>query len=162
MTLLKVDPNLLVLHRFTRFQDAMKTIYALSDKNMPCESEKKKAKLLTAEESEAFCEKLKRFMREEKFYFKESASLRMLAEALDLHPNKLSWLLNEYMGQSFNDFINQYRLDSFLEKVKNPDFKHMSLLGIAYESGFNSKSVFHSFFKKKMGLSPKDWLKQAK
>ena len=56
------------------------------------------------------------------------------------------------MGVNFNEFINQYRLKHFKSIALNPDFKHITILGLAYDSGFNSKSVFNTFFKKVKAL----------
>ncbi|MEL6190873.1 MAG: helix-turn-helix domain-containing protein, partial [Bacteroidota bacterium] len=95
-------------------------------------------------------------------YANTDITLRTLAEAIDLHPNKLSWLLNEKIGKNFNDFVNGYRLKAFQEKAVDPQNSHLTLLGLAFESGFTSKSVFNDFFKKNMGLTPKAWVKQAK
>ena len=106
--------------------------------------------------------KLKTKMEVDKIFFDPSLTLRGMAETIDLHPNKLSWLLNEKIGKNFNDFINSYRLKAFQEKALDPQNGHLTLLGLAYESGFTSKSVFNDFFKKNTGLTPKAWVKQAK
>ena len=100
-------------------------------------------------------------MEEEELYTDPSISLRSLAAEIDLHPNKLSWLLNEKVGQNFNDFINTYRLESFQLRALDPKNKHLTLLGLALESGFNSKTVFNDFFKKNTGQTPKAWIKAA-
>lgn len=88
-------------------------------------------------------------------------TLKTLAEKINLHPNKLSWLLNEKLGKNFNDFINGYRLKAFQEKAVDPANSHLTLLGLAYESGFTSKSVFNDFFKRNTGLTPKAWVKKC-
>ncbi len=86
-------------------------------------------------------------------------TLRTLAEKMEVHPNKLSWVLNEKIGRNFNEFINDLRLSVFQQKAVDPTNAHLSILGLAYESGFTSKTVFNNFFKKKTGLTPKKWLK---
>lgn len=87
-------------------------------------------------------------------------TLRMLADQLEIHPNKLSWLLNERKGKNFNEFINHYRIQYFKKLALNPENRHISLIGLAYESGFNSKTVFNTYFKKETGMTPKEFLKQ--
>jgi AraC-like DNA-binding protein len=87
-------------------------------------------------------------MKKEKWFQNLSLSLRKLAENLNISSNKLSWLLNERIGQNFNEYINSFRLENFKESALNPTNNHLTLLGLAYESGFNSKSVFNAFFKK--------------
>ena len=101
-------------------------------------------------------------MEEEKFFLDVNLGLKDLAGKINLHPNKLSWLLNERVGKNFYNFINSYRLKEFQEKAIDPQNQHLSLLGLAYESGFNSKSVFNEYFKKNTGLTPKNWINQHK
>ena len=99
------------------------------------------------------------YMSTERPYLNNKISLRELASHLDLHPNKLSWLINERLEKNFSEFINDYRLDHFKSLALNAANKHLTLLGMAYDSGFNSKSVFNEFFKKQTGMTPKAWVK---
>ncbi len=115
---------------------------------------------LTEGEISAFKSALTEIMEQEKLYLNSELSLRMTAEAIQLHPNKLSWLLNEVVGKSFNEFINTYRLAAFQEKAGQPDYSNLTILGLAYECGFNSKSVFNEFFKKQVGTTPSKWIRQ--
>lgn len=121
---------------------------------------KVKSEVLTADEIREYTTILKSKMEEEKVYIDGSLNLRALAKEIALQPNKLSWLLNDQVGKNFNEFVNDYRIKTFQEKALNPSNKHLTILGIAYESGFNSKSVFNDFFKKSTGMTPKAWLKQ--
>ena len=61
---------------------------------------------------------------------------------------------------NFNDFINYYRVLAVQEKLKGGEHKRQTLLGIAYDAGFNSKATFNRAFKKVTGLSPKEWLEK--
>jgi TolB-like protein/AraC-like DNA-binding protein/Flp pilus assembly protein TadD len=116
--------------------------------------------LLDAETADNYTEKLTRFIAEEEPFLVPNLSLRSLAEQLEIHANKLSWLLNERIGKNFNDFINHYRVEYFKQLAIDPANSHISLLGLAYESGFNSKTVFNTYFKKEMGMTPKEFLKE--
>ncbi|MCB0637235.1 MAG: tetratricopeptide repeat protein [Lewinella sp.] len=118
--------------------------------------------LLTPAEIKRFLQELDRHMSQDRPYLDPALSLRQLAEELDLHPNKLSWLLNEQVGQNFNEYVNGYRLATFKLIALEPANQHLTLLGLAYESGFNSKSVFNDFFKKREGLTPGAWVKAHK
>jgi TolB-like protein/AraC-like DNA-binding protein/Flp pilus assembly protein TadD len=118
--------------------------------------------LLSKNEIEYYLEKLDELVNGDEIYTDPSLSLRDLAEKLELHPNKLSWLLNEHIGKNFNEYINAFRLITFKEKALNPNNKHFTLLGLAYESGFSSKTVFNTFFKKSEGMSPSVWVKSYK
>ncbi|WOD43209.1 helix-turn-helix domain-containing protein [Hwangdonia lutea] len=102
---------------------------------------------------------LNTYIENKKPFLNPNLTLKNLAESIKLHPNKLSWLLNEYLNQNFNEFINKYRLEHFKNEVLKPSNSHLTLLGIAYESGFNSKTVFNTFFKKETGITPRQWLK---
>ncbi|MEL7427773.1 MAG: AraC family transcriptional regulator, partial [Bacteroidota bacterium] len=88
-------------------------------------------------------------------------TLRDLAEQMGMPANQLSQLLNMGFQQNFAEFVNSYRLQTFKEKVANPKLHHLTLLALAYDSGFNSKTVFNTFFKKKMGMTPRTYWKQV-
>jgi AraC-like DNA-binding protein len=103
--------------------------------------------------------RLEQVMTGEELYLDAALSLRDLAAHVDTHPNKLSWLLNEHAGKNFNEYINSYRLEAFKVKALDPKNQHLTLLGLAYESGFNSKTVFNAFFKKMEGVTPRKWVK---
>ncbi|MEM9545704.1 MAG: helix-turn-helix domain-containing protein [Bacteroidota bacterium] len=106
--------------------------------------------------------KLLSYIQSEKPYLNPNLSLRMLAGSIGIHPNQLSWLLNQVIGKNFNEFINQKRISHFKELVVNPENSHISIIGLAYESGFNSKTVFNTAFKKETGLTPKEYQKLNK
>lgn len=98
-------------------------------------------------------------MDESRPFLDASVSLRVLASQLEITPNSLSWLINNEFQKNFNEFINEYRVNTFIEKVKDPSLSHLSLLGLAFDSGFNSKSSFNTIFKKMTGLTPSDYIK---
>jgi TolB-like protein/AraC-like DNA-binding protein len=118
--------------------------------------------LLSKNEIIYYLEQLDKLIKRDAIYLDPLMSLRQLAEKLELPPNKLSWLLNEQIGKNFNEYINNFRLIAFKEKALNPENSHLSLLGLAYESGFNSKTVFNVFFKKMEGITPRAWLNSQK
>lgn len=161
MTLLKVDPLLktTALIKEPQFQDLLKTIYLRSDSQVAAK-ETREGGPFTLREIDHFTQELAAKMREDKPYLNPALSLRELADSLELHPNKLSWLINESIGQNFNTYINAFRLEAFKALAKDPKNRHLTLLGLAYDSGFNSKTVFNSYFKKVEGMTPRAWLKQ--
>ncbi len=115
--------------------------------------------LLSEAEATTYQNILLEKMEMERHYLNSTLSLKELADKIDLHANKLSWLLNEKLNQNFYEFINSYRLKAFQAKALDPSYSHLSILGLAYESGFNSKSVFNHYFKKVTGQTPKAWVK---
>jgi TolB-like protein/AraC-like DNA-binding protein len=118
--------------------------------------------LMAAAEVNHYTDILEDLMQNEHQYLDTSLTLRTLADTINLHPNKLSWLLNERLEKNFNDYVNSYRLKDFQRKAIDPQYSHLTLLGLAYESGFTSKSVFNEFFRKNTGVTPKAWLKKQK
>jgi AraC-like DNA-binding protein len=84
-------------------------------------------------------------------------TIQKLAEMLSIPAPHLSQTINERLGKSFPDFINSYRVDQAKKKLLDPSLKHLSILGIAEEVGFNSKSSFNSVFKKHTGMTPSEF-----
>ncbi len=118
--------------------------------------------LMSEKEINILLPQLKKCMEVENLYLDPALSLRFLAKRLDVHPNKLSWLLNEFIGNNFNGYVNTFRLVTFKQKALDPNNSHLTLLGLAYESGFNSKTVFNAFFKKMENMTPRAWVKSQK
>ncbi|MFT7086213.1 MAG: TolB-like protein/AraC-like DNA-binding protein/Flp pilus assembly protein TadD [Vicingaceae bacterium] len=117
--------------------------------------------LLQEKEIELFQNQLLLHMTNESPYLNADLSLRSLASELDILPNKLSWLLNNCIGKNFNEFVNHYRVEAFKTLAKDPKNTNITILGLAYDCGFNSKTVFNTYFKKETGLTPKEFLKSA-
>ncbi|MFK7812786.1 MAG: helix-turn-helix domain-containing protein [Maribacter sp.] len=93
------------------------------------------------------------------FYLNPELTLASLADSLEIHPNKLSKIINEGIGKSFSDFVNEYRTKAVVMRLKNPDYNHITLLGISFECGFNSKTTFNRVFKEVMGVTPFEYKK---
>ncbi|MDW7693004.1 helix-turn-helix domain-containing protein [Flammeovirgaceae bacterium SG7u.111] len=155
------DPFLIPLREIPAYQHLASKTFIGKETHLPLTKKlAKEPPVLSASELEVFKVALLEVMEEKQPYLSPELSLRSLAETIQLHPNKLSRLLNEEIGKNFNDFINDYRLKAFQAKAINPTNNHLTLLGLAFESGFNSKSVFNDFFKKTTGLTPKAWVKE--
>lgn len=141
------------------FPEHVRKEQVITSKILPISSASKKITASPDAETLATLEQLNQLMGEDEIYLNPSLSLRELAQSLQIHPNKLSWLINENLGKNFNEYINDWRLTAFQQKALNPENSNITLLGLAYESGFNSKSVFNEFFKRATGLTPRAWLK---
>ena len=102
---------------------------------------------------------LQDFVAAEQPFLNPALTLRLLANQINLPPNQLSWLINASTGKNFNTFINQYRIEHFKKLAVDPTNAHISLIGLAYESGFNSKTVFNTAFKKAEGITPGAYVK---
>jgi AraC-like DNA-binding protein len=112
---------------------------------------------LTPERSERYLNKLLQFMEAERPYVDGDLTIQKLAERLSIPASHLSQTINERLGKSFPDFINSYRVKEAKKKLLDPALKHLSVLGIAEEVGFNSKSSFNAVFKKHTDMTPSEF-----
>ncbi|NOQ73121.1 MAG: helix-turn-helix domain-containing protein [Crocinitomix sp.] len=150
------DPIVSNLHSDKRFKQFHDTIFpAIANSSL----KKQKKALLAEDVAQEYKSRLLTHLTESESYLDPSLTLRSMAEKIEIHPNQLSWLLNEHIGKSFNEFINAYRIETFKHIAKDPKNAHLTLIGMAYDSGFNSKTVFNTYFKKETGLTPKQFLK---
>ncbi len=101
-------------------------------------------------------------LEQEKPYLEEQLSLAQLSQKLGISDKKLSALLNHYIGESFYDLINRYRVEHAKGLILDPNYEHLTLLAIGMEAGFSSKSSFNRIFKKVAGLSPSQFKKNKK
>jgi AraC-like DNA-binding protein len=99
------------------------------------------------------------FMKTHRPYLQSELSLQDLAKQMELPQHVLSRRINSAFGQNFNDFVNAYRVEAVKEMLLSGDAGHLSLLGIAYECGFNSKATFNRVFRKFTGQSPTEFRK---
>lgn len=147
-----------------RDHDAFKQL--LAQINFPSEVEsisinKPKAlkALLSKTEIETYSKTLNILIEKQSIYLDAQLNLKNLAAQLGISANKLSWLLNSYYKKNFNEFINAFRLAHFKHLALQPENKNLTLIAIAYDCGFNSKTVFNTYFKKMEGVTPKVWVK---
>lgn len=100
---------------------------------------------------------IKRAVEVNRYYQDPGLNLSSLAEKLGLPPHELSRVINTVFKKSFTDFINEYRVMAAARKMQDPAYDHITLLGIAFESGFNSKTTFNRIFKQMAGKSPTEY-----
>jgi len=115
-----------------------------------------------SDKTKSYHEALLQLMVEHKPYLDQDINLHSLAQQLDLSSGYLSQIINQYEGKNFFDFVNSYRVLEVKHKIGHPDYDHLNLLGIAYDSGFKSKSTFNLAFKKLTGMTPSSFKKQKK
>ena len=96
-------------------------------------------------------------METQKPYLDPELNLPTLAGQLDLSLNELSELVNRIFGENFNQFVNRYRVEESKRLLISEKHAHLSMVGIAFEAGFNSKTAFNTTFKKMTGLAPTDF-----
>ncbi|MDB4920055.1 ABC transporter permease, partial [Mucilaginibacter sp.] len=105
---------------------------------------------------------LKKTVKAKLYYQDPELSLSSLAEKLELTTHELSRIINTVLKKSFNDFINEYRVADVVQKMQDSASDHITLLGIAFESGFNSKTTFNRTFKQMTGKSPAEYKNDLK
>ncbi|OJJ17162.1 hypothetical protein BKI52_31120 [marine bacterium AO1-C] len=110
--------------------------------------------------TEEHYQKVLRLFEEEKLYQNAELNMSLLAEKTGLSNGYLSQIINQKEGKNFFDFINYYRVEEVKQKLNDAAFNHYSILGIALEAGFKSKSTFNSAFKKFTGQTPSNFRKQ--
>ncbi len=112
--------------------------------------------------NEAFKTRLLNIMERHQPFLQPELTLQELANLLEIPPNTLSKLINSDFNQNFNDFINAYRVEEVKQKLFDSRLQHLSILGIAFESGFNSKATFNRAFRKHAGVSPTEFVAAQK
>ncbi|MEL6657272.1 MAG: tetratricopeptide repeat protein [Bacteroidota bacterium] len=150
---LLVEPFMKPLRQKPRFAAILKDIQRKAAPVLPPEP----LKVSPADEEDM--RKLEALMQTQAPYLDAQLSLRKLAVLAGHHPNYLSRLINECTGHNFAEYTNAFRLAAFAEKAQNPDNQKLTLLALAYECGFNSKTVFNTYCKKATGLTPSAYWK---
>lgn len=115
---------------------------------------------LSDKEAENHLKNLLNVMETDKPYLNSELTLGDLAEKLSMSTHNLSEILNTRLKQNFYDFINRYRVEEVKRRLADKESEKYSLLSIAFDSGFNSKSSFNTIFKKQTGTTPSQYRKQ--
>jgi AraC-like DNA-binding protein len=107
-------------------------------------------------------DRLDELMDNEQLFLNPDLTLKELSLKLKMHSNYISRIINEHFGMSYNDFINKYRVEEVKKRFEDPDYSNKTVLEIMYETGFYSKSVFNTAFKKFAGMTPSEYRKKIK
>ncbi len=100
---------------------------------------------------------LKETIANKKLYTNSNLNLRLLSEALQVKEKELSRLINTHSKTNFYQFINEFRISEFKDLIQSPKAEQLSILGLAEEAGFSSKSTFYTTFKALEGMTPKQY-----
>ncbi|MEZ0004805.1 AraC-like DNA-binding protein [Flavobacterium sp. 28YEA47A] len=168
--MLKVMPIAYAISAFflAYFSIRQRTIFAFGKKELQDISElfeapqnnSKKSARLEKNEVERLSEQLNRLITEEKIFLDNELSLPVLADKLKISIHDASYLINEVTGNNFYSYINSKRVEEAQRLLLSDKSEELNMLGIAFASGFNSKTTFNTAFKKYTGLSPTQYLKQ--
>ena len=139
------------------FSNEKKSIKEKTTTTSAIKKEKYATSGLSTEIAEDLYKNLIEELNTKSYYTESSLSLNDLAQKLDISPNYLSQIINEKEGKNFFDFINAFRVAEFKRLVAIPTNQQYTLLALAYDCGFNSKSSFNRSFKKHAGLTPSQY-----
>ncbi len=112
---------------------------------------------LSKSEINSTVQALHQLMIEKKIFKNQKLSVAEVAKELGITRQQLSEILNNHMKIRFQDLLNQYRVEEFIDCLDQEKYNHYTLLGIASEAGFSSKSSFNSTFKKLKGVTPSQY-----
>jgi AraC-like DNA-binding protein len=115
---------------------------------------------LRPEQAEEYLTTLLKIMDEEKPFLDGDLTIHELSVKTGIPRHYITEVLNEKYGRNFFSFVNEYRIREALSRMNDPKYQHYTLLAIAYDAGFNSKSTFNSFFKAYTGKTPSSYRKE--
>ena len=115
---------------------------------------------LSPEEAGSIQQRLVLLMERERLFLDPELTLPQLSEKLALSPHHVSQVINNDLNKSFFDFVNEYRVREAQRLLSSPEARHLSILGVALDAGFNSKSAFYTAFSKHTGMNPTQFKKR--
>ena len=125
------------------------------------ESEEEKKNILL---EDSYCDevirKLVHAMETDKMYLNQNLSLNDVSQAIGIPRYNISLVLNNKLNNTFFDYINKYRVEEVKKIIRMPGSEKLTLLGISFEAGFNSKATFNRSFKKYVNLTPQQFRSQ--
>lgn len=101
-------------------------------------------------------------LEQNKAYLDPELSLKQLAGLVGYPSAQVSATINQNFGQNFRNLINSYRVAAVKNRLANPDYAHLTLMGIALDCGFNSEASFYRIFRQHDGSSPKAYLRSLR
>ena len=105
-------------------------------------------------------EKVEKLMLVDQMYKNPELVISDLSNKLGTHSKKVSQVINQGLNLNFNDFVNLYRIKALMQKLEEREHDIQTLLSLAFECGFNSKSTFNRAFKRYTTLSPKEYIQK--
>jgi len=97
------------------------------------------------------------YMEKEKPYLDREMTIHDMSRDLKIPRHFITEVINEHMGRNFYTLINEYRVNEVKQRMENPAYRNFTILAIAFDSGFNSKSAFNTIFKNFTGLTPSEY-----
>jgi AraC-like DNA-binding protein len=105
--------------------------------------------------------RLELLMTKDKVFLNPDLNLELLSKYLEISEKHCSHILSKGVGMNFNQYVNNFRIATFKERIKEGQNKTFTLTSIAYDCGFNSKSTFNRVFKSTCGVTPSEFVKMT-
>ncbi len=109
---------------------------------------------LRADLAEEYLTRLLHYMDDEKPYLDGDMTINDLSRKTGIPRHHITEVLNEKHHRNFFSFVNEYRIREVISRISDPKYQHYTILAIAFDAGFNSKSTFNTFFKTYTGKTP--------
>lgn len=116
---------------------------------------------LSAETIHQTIASLKKSMMNDKLFLNPNLNLNLLSEQTSIPQKTISFVLNQNLNKSFSEFVNEYRVEAFKEKILQPETNNLTIAGVALECGFSSQATFQRIFKQSTGISPSEFRKSS-
>ncbi len=110
--------------------------------------------------SDSAIDRVRKAMEVDKVYLKHNLNIEQFGAHLELPVKDVSSVINKHFGTNFFEFVNSYRVEEAKRLLSDPGMADKTILDILLDSGFNSKSAFHRFFKRLAGMSPSEYRKE--
>jgi AraC-like DNA-binding protein len=112
---------------------------------------------LRKEQAEEYLTRLLNYMDDEKPYLDGDLTIHQLSQKTGIPRHYITEVLNEKYGRNFFTFINEYRVREVISRINDPKYQHYTILALAFDAGFNSKSTFNTIFKAYTGKTPSEY-----
>ena len=121
------------------------------------ETEKYSKSGLKDSQADKYLKKLLAYMDAGKPFLDGNLTIHDLSRKTGILRHHITQVLNEKYKRNFFTFINEYRVKEVMERFSDPKYNNYTILAIAFDSGFNSKTTFNSFFKSQTGMTPSEY-----
>jgi AraC-like DNA-binding protein len=108
-------------------------------------------------QAERYLQKIISYMENRKPYLDSDLTIHDLSKMTGIQRHHITEVLNEKHNRNFFTFINEYRVKEVISRMSDPQYRNYTILAIAFDSGFNSKSTFNTFFKSYTGKTPSQY-----
>jgi AraC-like DNA-binding protein len=130
----------------------------INDKAADISTDTNDKQALSSLEIKRWSEKIRYLFEEQKLYHNPDLNIEMLSKELALSVRLTSYILNHGLEQNFTQLLNSYRTAEVVSRLSNGEHKKVTILSIAFDAGFESKSTFYRNFKSLTGLTPSEYI----